>query len=318
MKEKQILDGKKIAVLMGGTSGEREVSLRSGRMVYDSLLRQGFQAVLLDLKEDAVDVLRETHFDIAFVMLHGRGGEDGTIQGVLEQLGKSYTGSGVAASAVSMNKIISKMLFLARGIPTPEFLVLEREWEPEYAMREAESRFGFPMVLKPVNEGSSLGVYILHDGEEFLRTFASERNAYSGMFAERYIKGRCVTVGVLGTGKTARALPVLELIPQKEFYDYEAKYTKGMTRFVCPAELETRTYNDAQEFAVRSHVLLGLAGFSRIDMQVDEGGNVYILEANSIPGMTELSDLPAEARACGMSYDELVLEILESALETKS
>jgi D-alanine-D-alanine ligase len=315
--ERQLRDGKKIAVLMGGTSGEREVSLRSGRMVYESLLRQGFDAVLLDLKEDAVDVLRKSRFDVAFVMLHGRGGEDGTIQGVLERLGIPYTGSGVTGSAVSMNKIVSKRLFAAGGIPTPEFLVLERHWDGEKALREAETVFDYPMVLKPVNEGSSLGVSILHTREEFLRTYSNDIRKYQGMFLERYIPGKCITVGVLGTGRTARPLPVLELIPGKEFYDYEAKYTKGMTRFLCPAELETKIYKDAQKFAVSAHVILGLAGFSRIDMQVDGEGSIHVLEANSIPGMTELSDLPAEAKACGMSYDELVLEILKSSLDEK-
>ncbi|NWG32607.1 MAG: D-alanine--D-alanine ligase [Rhodocyclaceae bacterium] len=312
-----MFDGKKIAVLMGGTSGEREVSLRSGKMVYESLLRQGFDTILLDLKEDALDVLRSASFDIAFIMLHGRGGEDGTIQGVLEQLGIPYTGSGVTGSAVSMNKVMSKRLFIAGGIPTPEFLVLERTWDGDRALSEAEAVLAFPMVLKPVNEGSSLGVSILHDRDEFFREYSGNRGKYQGLFLERYIPGKCITVGVLGTGRVARPLPVLELIPAKEFYDYEAKYTKGMTRFVCPAELEMQTYNDAQRFAVSAHVVLGLAGFSRIDMQVSQDGVVYVLEANSIPGMTELSDLPAEARACGMSYDELVLEILKSALEEK-
>jgi D-alanine-D-alanine ligase len=317
MDRSRLLDGKKIAVLHGGTSGEREVSLRSGKMVYDSLMRQEFHALLLDLREDAVDVLRSARFDVAFVMLHGRGGEDGTIQGVLEQLRVPYTGSGVLASAVSMNKIVTKRLFQAGSVPTPEYVVLDHAWESEEALALAESSLDYPMVLKPVSEGSSLGVSILHSREEFLRIYPEERARYQGMFVERYVKGRCITVGVLGTGTTARALPALELIPQKEFYDYEAKYTKGMTRFVCPAELDEPTCSDAWKYAVQSHVLLGLVGFSRIDMQVEEGGAVYVLEANSIPGMTELSDLPAEARACGMSYDSLVLEILESAFAPK-
>lgn len=315
MKGRESFEGKKIGVIMGGTSGEREVSLRSGKKVHESLLRQGFDAVALDVRDDAVDVIKNGGFDIAFIILHGRGGEDGTIQGVLEQLKIPYTGSGVLASALSMDKVVSKKLFLHEGIPTPEYLVLEREWEAEKAAREAEALLKYPMVLKPVDEGSSLGVVIVHGREEFLESLDAERDHYKGLFVERYISGKCVTVGILGTGRSARPLPVLELVPSKEFYDYEAKYTSGMTEFICPARLNERVYAETQMHATRAHRVLGIVGFSRVDMQIDTSGRPYVLEVNSIPGMTELSDLPAEARAFGMSYDDLVFEILKSSLE---
>lgn len=315
MAEKSFFEGRKIGVLMGGTSGEREVSLRSGKMVYESLIRQGFRAVTLDLHEDAIGTIQGAAIDIAFVVLHGRGGEDGTIQGVLEQLGIPYTGSRVLASALTMDKVMSKKILLSEGIPTPEHLVLDREWDVERARKEAESTFGYPLVLKPVNEGSSLGVTIAHDRSQLEKACRADWNSFEGLFVERFVDGECITVGVLGTGKTARALPVLHLIPKNEFYDYEAKYTAGMTEFVCPAELDDRITERAQELAVRSHRVLGLRGFSRVDMQASREGEVYVLEVNSIPGMTELSDLPAEARAVGMSYDQLVSEILSSAVD---
>jgi D-alanine-D-alanine ligase len=317
MDFRKFLAGKRIGVLMGGTSGEREVSLRSGKMVFESLLRQGFDTLALDVKNDAVDVINNGGFDVAFVMLHGRGGEDGTVQGILEQIGMPYTGSGVTASAISMNKIISKKLFMMEGIPTPEYLVLEREWGVETAIQRSEAEFDYPMVLKPINEGSSLGVIILHGRDEFQQGLTAEWDRFEGMFVERFIGGKCITVGILGSGKESRALPVLELVPKNEFYDYEAKYTSGMTEFICPAQLEGEIYEETQKVAVGAHRILGLQGFSRVDMQLDEDGAVFVLEVNSIPGMTELSDLPAEAKACGMSYDELVFEILKSSYDKK-
>jgi len=303
---------------MGGTSGEREVSLRSGKLVHESLVRQGFDAVALDVREDAVEVIMGAGLDIAFVILHGRGGEDGKIQGTLEQLGIPYTGSGILASAVSMNKIFSKKLMQVEGIPTPEYLFLEPEWDEERTIKESEGAFDYPMVLKPINEGSSLGVIILHGRDEFRAGLAAERENFQGLFVERFINGKCITVGVLGTGSRARALPVLELVPRNEFYDYEAKYTSGMTEFICPAELDENVSTAAQDAAVNTHRVLGLSGFSRVDMQTDDQGGVFVLEANSIPGMTSLSDLPAEAKVSGMSYDQLVFEILTSAYEEKT
>ncbi len=303
---------------MGGTSGEREVSLRSGKMVYESLLNQGFDALALDVKEDAVRAIVAESIDIAFVVLHGRGGEDGTIQGVLEQLQIPYTGSGVLASALSMNKIYSKRLFKLGGVPTPEYESLDPGWDLDRTIEVAEAHFEYPMVLKPVNEGSSLGVSIIHSRDEFGQRYSENRKLFNGLFVERYVPGKCVTVGVLGSGIDARPLPVLELSPESEFYDYEAKYTSGMTEFICPADLVEAVYQECQKLAVLAHQVLGLQGFSRHDMQVDAAGEIFVLEANSIPGMTAISDLPAEAGACGMSYDELVFEILLSALEEKT
>ncbi len=305
--------GMNISVLMGGMSGEREVSLRSGKRVLESLLSQGFTAVGIDAGRNIATRLLEERTEIAYIMLHGRYGEDGTIQGLLEQLGIPYTGSGVLASALAMDKVIAKKIFFSEDIPTPEFVGLSVDVPVEKAVDLVTGRLPFPVVVKPVNEGSSLGV-IIADGVPVLReAISKDFEEYGDLLVEPFIKGVSVTVGILGLGKETRALPILELRPRKEFYDYEAKYTAGMTEFVCPAELDKDVYDITQHYALMAHRSLGCRGFSRVDMQIDRKGGPFVLEVNTIPGMTELSDLPAEAEVDGMSYDELVYEILKSA-----
>ena len=307
---------KKIVVLYGGWSREREVSLRSGKMVYNSLVRQGFNAVLLDAQPDYMEKLKELQPDVVLIMLHGKPGEDGTFQGALESVGIPYTGSGVLASALGINKIAAKRVFQAVGIPTPPYVVAMYGRDPLDAAKEALERFGLPLVVKPKDEGSSLGVVIAHTEEELFETVKRERQEFGDFFIEKFIKGKTVTTGILGTGMEAFAVPVLELrVKGREFYDYEAKYTKGLTEFVIPAELPKDVYQKLQEFSLEAHRVLECRGFSRVDAVVSEDGQPYILEVNTIPGMTELSDLPAEAAAMGISYDELVLWILKSAFE---
>jgi len=309
----QEVRGKRIGVLMGGRSGEREISLVSGRRVLESLLRRGFEAVGIDADRWVARHLEEERVEVACIMLHGRLGEDGTIQGLLEQMGIPYTGSGVLASALAMDKAASKRLFRAQGIPTPDFVALSGEDEPKAVGARIRERLGFPVVVKPVGEGSSLGVVIAEDEGVAMGAVAEVDARYGGVLVERFVAGSAVTVGVLGTGEETRALPILELRPRNAFYDYEAKYTPGMTTFVCPAEVGEETARLTREHALAAHRCLGCHGFSRVDLQVDGAGRPFVLEVNTIPGMTKVSDLPAEAEAAGISYDELVEEILRSA-----
>ncbi len=303
----------RIGVLMGGTSREREISLRSGRNVLAALQRKGLDAVGLDVDAEIAQGLRRQKVEVAFVVLHGKPGEDGTIQGLLELIGIPYTGSGVLASALALNKLASKKLFEREGIPTPPYAFLPRSNSTPLA--SLPRRLGLPLVVKPIEEGSSYGVAILHQAKELAPSLRRQHREYGDLLAEKFIPGMTATVGILGCGAKARALPVLELVPKNEFYDLEAKYTPGLTEFVIPARLPQKLYHKLQEQALRAHRALGCHGFSRVDAIVDtKRGTPYILEVNTIPGMTDLSDLPAEANAAGISYDELVLEMLESAL----
>jgi D-alanine-D-alanine ligase len=304
---------KRLAVLMGGRSGEREVSLRSGRNVLEALKRQGLQAVGLDVGLDLGADLRHKKIDAAFVILHGKYGEDGTVQGLLEMMDIPYTGSGVLASALAMNKVFSKKIFSEQGIHTPEYCWAGPGQDPQTAAQEAVDELELPLVIKPVEEGSSLGVSIAKSRDEAFRSFSKIHKKYGQVMAERFIQGMNVTVGILGCGSKARALPVLELVPKNEFYDYQAKYTGGMTEFHVPARLPGSIYAKTQQVTLKAHQALGCHGWSRVDAIVDRSGTVYVLEVNTSPGMTDLSDLPAEAKAEGLEYDHLVLEILDSA-----
>lgn len=304
---------KRIGVLMGGRSGEREVSLRSGKGVLESLRRQGYDAVGIDVDENVDVRLRENRVEIAFIALHGKGGEDGAVQGLLETLRIPYTGSGVAASALSMNKYLTKLVLEQNGIPFPTTIYLEPPMTFEAVREKILSRMELPVILKPLAEGSSIGIAVAHDETE-LRDLTGKLLAdYPRIIAEPFISGREITVGVIGAGDSPRALPILELVPKNEFYDYQAKYTKGMTELICPARLDEKTTREAQKIAVKTHLALGCNGVSRVDFIVDRRNNPYVLELNTIPGMTEISDLPEEIRAEGGSYDSLALEILASA-----
>ncbi len=313
---REFFRGKKIVVFYGGWSRERDVSLRSGKRVFDSLIRQGFDAALMDVDHDYIERLKELQPDVVLIMLHGKPGEDGTFQGALESLGIPYTGSGVLASALGINKVASKRIFQSVGIPTPDYVFVPAWREMGEAHREVLSKIGIPAVVKPKDEGSSLGVHIVHDEAELLPLMEKERSEFGDFLVEKFISGKSVTTGILGTGSEAFALPVLELrVKGREFYDYQAKYTKGLTEFVIPAELTEKSYRWLQEASLQAHLALECRGFSRVDAVVSDDGVPYILEVNTIPGMTELSDLPAEAEAMGISYDELVLWILKSAYE---
>jgi len=303
----------RVGVLMGGLSREREVSLRSGGNILASLKRQGFDAVSIDVDHRVAEVLKEERIDLAFIALHGRYGEDGCIQGLLEMLGIPYTGSGVMASAVAMNKVATKRVLSAAGIPTAPFAVIDIERGVDAEVARMVSEFGLPVVVKPVSEGSSIGITIADSVEELNQAVRRAVYEFGKVYCEAFLAGREITVGVLGTNGSARALPVLELRPKNRFYDFEAKYTHGLTEFVLPAELPPALTTLVQEVAVKAHRALGCAGMSRVDMIVTADGVPNVLEINTIPGFTDLSDLPAQAKEAGMSFDELVFEILKTA-----
>jgi D-alanine-D-alanine ligase len=311
--ERSKLKNKKIAVLMGGRSGEREVSLRSGKRVLDSLASQGFKSISLDSDEKLIDNLKKNKIDIVYIMLHGKFGEDGTIQGLLEHFGIPYTGSRILASALAMHKVAAKRIFQATGIPTPQYLPIDPYVSVEKQCEKIKRIFPFPLVVKPTSEGSSLGVSIVKDEDKLEKVVSETVEKFKDVFIEEYIKGKEVTVGILGVGDDLTALPILELKPKAEFYDYKAKYTAGGTDFILPAKLPKELYKYVQETALRAHKALGCHGVSRVDIIVSGDHTPYVTEVNTIPGMTSASDLPAEAQYAGISFDELVVKILESA-----
>ncbi len=313
MDREQLLE-KRIAVLMGGRSGERQVSLRSGARIADALQRLGADVVRIDpIDLDWIERMRDASIEIVFLGVHGKGCEDGTIQGVLEAFEFSYTGSGVLPSALAMNKTMTKRVLSTLDIPTPDYLAVDPNQNLDLQCEEAIDRLGLPVVLKPASEGSSIGVSIISERSEIKRIAYKTQHQFGDILFERYIQGQEVTVGLLGINENLRALPVLELVPKREFYDYEAKYTEGMTEFIIPARLSDSLTQEVQEIALGTHQAVGCWGYSRVDMLVDNAGQPYVMEINTLPGLTDLSDLPAQAAAAEMSYDELIYEILTSA-----
>ncbi len=308
------LRAKKIAVLYGGISGEREVSLRSGKKFFDSIISQGLNAILVDTKEDFIQILKDKKIDLAAILLHGIGGEDGSIQGLLEIMGINYTGSKVLASALAMDKVASKRIWENLNIPTPKYIAIDKKADLKNQCDFIEKTFPFPLVLKPNKEGSSLGISIVKDKKDVYEYVKDAFKKFDEMFVEEFIEGVQVTVGIIEENGTAKALPILELNPKSEFYDFKAKYTDGMTEFIIPARLPKAVYTHTQEMAIKAFKALGCSGFARIDAIVDKDGTPFFHDANTIPGMTDLSDLPAQAKADGISYDELAIKLLKSAI----
>ena len=304
----------KLGVLLGGSSGERSVSLLSGQRVSTSLRRQDYEVIDIDLvKDDWLTQLISEEVDAVFLALHGKGYEDGTIQAILSHFGLPYTGSGILASALGMNKIMSKQIFSTMQIPTPDYLKIHLEENLKVQTQNAIEQLGLPLVIKPASEGSSLGVSIIHEPDEIYHAIEKNRIFKDNLF-EKYVQGQEITVGLIGVGNDLQALPILELIPKREFYDYQAKYTAGLTEFVIPARLSDEVSQVAQSIALRAHQALGCHGYSRVDMIVDRLGQPFVTEVNTLPGLTELSDLPAQAAAAGISYDRLISKILDSAV----
>jgi len=311
------LKRKKIGVLMGGLSVEREVSLRSGAMCLKALRERGYHAVAVDAVRDVAQRLDEEQIEVAFLALHGRFGEDGTIQGMLELLDIPYTGSGVLASAVGMHKVCSKKVVRQSGLPTPDFLEVSADADPGELAARVARELGFPVMLKPVEEGSSVGVHKCHNEQAVVHAIEQDRERYGPLFVEAFVSGMEITVGVLEGPLGLVALPILELVPKNEFYDYEAKYTHGMTEFIIPARLSDGVTREAMRLSVEAFRILGCSGYARVDFMVESDGTCQFTEVNTLPGMTDLSDLPAQARAAGIDYPELVERILKTALLPK-
>ncbi len=307
------LKDKKICVLMGGRSGERDISLRSGQRVLESLKKQGFNVISMDLEDDLIQRLKKQKVDIVFNILHGKYGEDGTVQGLLEIGGIPYTGSKVLASALAMNKLASKRIFQAAKIPTPHYMKVDGNNDLDQEIKQLKDNFVFPLMLKPTSEGSSLGITLIKTKNDLDKVLKKTVKQFKDVFVEQYVDGQEVTVGVIGKNSNLQALPILELVPKNEFYDYHAKYTPGMTDFILPARLEKSIYDKTQQVALAAHKALGCYGVSRVDLIVSKDGVPFVNEVNTLPGMTAQSDLPAEAEHAGISFDELVKRILESA-----
>jgi D-alanine-D-alanine ligase len=297
---------KKIGVLFGGLSAEREVSLKSGAAVYQALVAQGYNAVAIDVGRDLAEVLTREAVEVAFIALHGRYGEDGCVQGLLELLQVPYTGSGVLASALAMHKLYSKQAFVASGILTAAFRCFRRG----ETVTLAGLPFGLPVVVKPVQEGSSVGVSIVKEEAQLAAAIELAFRHDDEILVEQYIKGQEVQVGILDD----QPVGAIEIVPKNEFYDFEAKYTDGMAEHIFPARLEPALYAKAQQIGLDSHRALGCKGYSRVDLLVTATGDCYVLEVNTLPGMTALSLLPEiAAKGADLTFEALVSRIIESA-----
>jgi D-alanine-D-alanine ligase len=312
----------KVAVLMGGWSAEREVSMWSGKNVHEALVRKGVNAVAIDATPELVLGLRAQGFDRVFIVLHGGAGEDGTVQAALELQGLPYTGSGVAGSAIKMDKVVAKRIWKAEGLPTADFAVLKSAMDAKAAAR----RLGYPFVIKPISEGSSVGVTIVRKPEQIDKAFANAHGEGRAVMAERFIAGAELTVSVLD----GDPLPSIRIVPAGEFYDYHAKYIADDTKYHCPSGVAARQEGLLGELAVRAFDLVGASGWGRVDFLVQgfpEPGQPklpasafqpWLLEINTVPGMTSHSLVPMAAKARGIGFDELCWAILETSLPVVS
>ena len=306
------MQSRKIGVLLGGLSSEREVSLRTGEAVLVALRARGHDAIPIYVDRDVDVALRQEKIDIAFIALHGRWGEDGCIQGLLETLGIPYTGSDVLASALAMHKGKAKELFRLHNLPTPAYYTLTAEDMIDLAGVHGD--FGFPCVVKPIREGSSVGVTICHALEELAPAVERALCFDNEILVERFIAGREVSVAVLED----RAIGAVEIAPRDGFYDYANKYTKGATEYFVPPRLSPERYRGILAQATRAHLALGCRGATRVDMMVSDSGNEFILEVNTVPGLTPTSLLPKIADVAGISFGELCEIMLSGATLTTS
>jgi D-alanine-D-alanine ligase len=311
-----------VAVLKGGPSLERAVSLRSGAHAQAALMRLGHEVTAIDVGPELIPQLREHPADAAFIALHGREGEGGTVQALMEAIALPYTGSGPAACARCTDKALAKYLMREAGVPTLDFHFLREESIKHLGAGAAvaliERQLGFPLVVKPASQGSALGVKFARTSEQLPAAMVGAFSYDDKIVIERYVKGRDLAVSVIdgpGGPSDPVALPVVEAVPREEdFYDYESRYEIGMTTFVCPAELEPRTTARAQELAVDVYRLLGCHGVARVDLMLEGGSDeLWVLEINVVPGLTETSLLPQAADAAGIGFDELISRVLASA-----
>jgi D-alanine-D-alanine ligase len=309
-----------VAVLKGGRSLERTVSLRSGARVEDALHRLGHDVVAIDVGPDLVDRLLELQPDVAFVALHGRGGEDGTVQELLELIGVPYTASGPSACTRCMDKVVAKYEMRAAGLPTPDFYAFSQaafeELGAARALPALEDRLDFPVVVKPAAQGSALGIKFARTAADVPAAIVAAFSYDTKVLLERYVEGRDLAVSVIDGPAGPEALPVVEAIPNEDdFYDFEARYEIGRTTFTCPADIGPEATARAQELALAAYTTLGCSGFARVDLMLDNAtGELQLLEANAIPGLTDTSLLPLAAEAAGISFDRLIARIVELAV----
>lgn len=295
----------KVAVLFGGRSGEREVSLKSGSAVLASLQRQGIDAHAFDPATQELSALKA--FDRAFIALHGRYGEDGTIQGTLELMDIPYTGSGVMASALAMDKWRTKLLWTAAGVVTPDYVLMD----DSTVTTAVVEKLGLPLFVKPANEGSSIGVSKVKQADALAAAYALAKASDPLVIAEQFVGGGEYTVGILGD----TALPIVRIVPKNEYYDYEAKYLRDDTEYLCPCGLSAAQEKQIQAEAVQAFKVLGCSGWGRVDFLMDDAGRYYFLEVNTSPGMTDHSLVPMAAKAAGLDFDALVVRILQQTLK---
>ena len=295
----------KVAVFLGGKSAEREVSLKSGGMVLNALRSRGVDALPFDPAERGLDALIGERFERAFIVLHGRFGEDGTVQGVLEWLGIPYTGSGVLASALAMDKLRAKLLWHAEGLPTPPYAVLTKDSD----LRTVARKLGVPLMVKPASEGSSIGMSKVRSAAGLDEAYALAANYDHVVIAEKFIDGTELTAGILGD----QVLPLIKIETPRDFYDYQAKYIADDTRYIVPCGLSAARERDMQALCLKAFRALGCRGWGRVDLMLNRQGRPFVLEVNTVPGMTDHSLVPKAARAVGMSYEDLCLRILEAA-----
>ncbi|MEK7750117.1 MAG: D-alanine--D-alanine ligase [Planctomycetota bacterium] len=319
---------KNVVVLMGGISPEREISLRSGNAVARALKDAGFNVTCIDVKDEKIEELDQMDIDVAFIALHGYFGEDGGVQQLLELKGILYTGSGINASRLAMDKLATKKCFIEAGLKTPDYITVT-EFQELTEIQQEVSKLGLPVVLKPTRNGSSIGISIIKNIDDLQIGLEKAFEFGYELLVEKYIKGRELTVGILDD----KALPIIEIKPAAEFYNYEAKYKDDRTKYLIVEKtlseqrntvgdssrtigfLSPATYNNAQELAINAQKVIGCKGFSRVDMLLNDRDNLYLLEINTIPGFTEKSLLPKAAKAAGMSFPSLCEKIIDLAFQ---
>nr|WP_167075665.1 D-alanine--D-alanine ligase [Massilia aquatica] len=300
----------KVGVLFGGRSAERAVSIMSGNGVHAALQSKGIDAHLFDTGERSIADLAAQEFDRVFIALHGRFGEDGSLQGALEQLGIPYTGSGVMACAIGMDKIYTKMIWLMRGLPTPRYASLDAGTD----LAQVVAQLGLPLIVKPPHEGSSMGITKVRAGSDLKAAYEVAAGFDEIVLAEEFVTGRELTVAVLGRGAQARALPIVEIVAPDGNYDYQNKYFTDDTKYFCPAQLDDATSAEVARLAVEAYRAIDCEGWGRVDVLLRASDNKpFLIEVNTSPGMTSHSLVPMAARALGISYEDLCVEIVRSA-----
>lgn len=296
----------RVAVMMGGSAAERPVSLRSGAAVYDALKRKGVDAVAIDVTGSPIDALAGQKFDRVFNIIHGRGGEDGVLQGVLEVLGIPYTGSRVMASALTMDKLRTKLCWQGYGLATPKWFLMKSEDDLDACIE----KLGFPVIVKPAQEGSSIGMSKAANREELLQALTLAAQYRCDVYAETWVTGREYTVAILN----GRPLPIIRLETPNAFYDYEAKYQATTTQYHCPCGLDEDQERELGNLAVKAGEVVGIKGWARVDVFIDADGQYQLIEINTVPGMTDHSLVPMAAKQAGIDFDELVWRVLETSL----